>query len=138
MNTQPAAVPIPEGQGGGNPAGREKPKEGLSPATLGAILKLTKTKELFVRFEIGFKRTTPRYPGLAAEAQAPHGEPVAPQPKLAFSAAAPRPAPALLDAAAALPGAGGAPASSSSGSSLFVQLKGGVSVTPPDGYPPPP
>ena len=132
MSTQTAAALIPEGQAAGNPAGRVRSNEGLNPAILGGILKLTKTKELFVHFEIGFKKTTPRVSVRAAEVPATQGEMAAPQAVHAVAAASPRQAPTLLDSTTS-----GNPGSSTTGSSLYVQLKGGVSVTPPDGYPPP-
>ena len=138
MSTQPAPLPRPEEQGGSNPIGHERSKESLNPATLGAILKLTKTKELFFHFEIGFKRAGPKSLGRAAEVQAPQGEAVVAQPVRAFSAAPLRQAPTLLDNGAAPQGVAGGSDPATSGSAGYVRLSAGITATPPDGYPPKP
>jgi hypothetical protein len=138
MSTQPAPLSRPEKQEGVTLSGHERPQEGLNPATLGAILKLTKTKELFFHFEIGFKRTTPKYLSRTTEVQAPQGEAVVPQSVLAFSAAPPRQAPTLLADGAAPQGVAGGSDPATSGSAGYVRLSAGITSTPPDGYPPKP
>jgi len=135
MSTQAAPVTKPEGQQGSNP-GKDCAPASERAAITNLALKLTKTKQLFFHFEIGFKRTAPVSIGRAAEVQAPLGGEAVPQP-LAFPASAPRPAAPALDAAAA-PAAGGSSGSTQSGAAVYVLVKGGTSQTPPDGYPPPP
>ena len=139
MSNPPAALNKRDEPAGGNP-GEDSPQAGLRPATAtdNAILKLTKTKEVFFHFEIGFKRTSPKVLGRAAEAQAPQIEQAVPQPVLAFSAGAPRQAAPALDAAVAPQAVPGGSGSSTSGGAVYVLVKGGSTVTPPDGYPPPP
>jgi hypothetical protein len=138
MSNPPAALNKRDELSGANP-GQDICQPDQRSAYDSAMLKVTKTKQVFFHFEIGFKRTSPKALGPAAEAQAPPIEQAVPQPVLAFSAGAPRqPAPAL-DAAAAPPQpVAGSSGSSTSGGAVYVLLKGGTTVTPPDGYPPPP
>jgi hypothetical protein len=143
MNTQSASL-SKAAEPPANHPGEGSSKPGDNPAILSTILKVTKTRALFLHFEIGFKRTAPTHSSFAADlpaglaadlpAPAPQSEQVVAQPVLAFSAAAPRqPPPALAGGVAA----GGGSGSSTSGSAVYVCLKGGTTVTPPDGYPPP-
>jgi hypothetical protein len=140
MSNPPAAVNKRDEPAGGNP-GEDCPRTDQRAVTETAILKLSKTKEVFVHFEIGFKRTSPKVLGRTAVAQAPPIE-AAPQPVLAFPAGAPRQAALALDAVGApqaVPGDGSSTSGgSSSGGSVYVVLKGGSTVTPPDGWPGPP
>jgi hypothetical protein len=136
MSTQPAPEPKAEEQEGSN-VGKQGSPATERAAIMSTALKLTKTKELFFHFEIGFKRTAPASNSRAGEVQAPQGEQAVSQPVLTFPAAAPRQAAAALDGAVA-PSAGSGSGSSGSGGAVYVLLKGGTSQTPPDGYPPPP
>jgi hypothetical protein len=135
MSNPPAAVNKRDEPAGGNP-GEDSPQANQRPANDSAILKLTKTKQVFFRFEIGFKRTSPKALARAAEAQAPQLEQAGPQ-VLAFSAGARQAAPAL-DAAVAPQAVPGDSSSSTSGGAVYALLSGGTTVTPPDGWPLPP
>jgi len=144
MSNPPAAVNKRDEPAGGSP-GESSPQADQRPATGTATLKLSKTREVFLHFEIGFKRTSPKVLGRAAEVPAPQLEPAAPQPVLAFSAGAPRQAAPALDASATpqpatggsgSPGTGGSDPSTSGGA-FYVLLKGGETVTPPYPFPPP-
>jgi hypothetical protein len=138
MSTQPATLNKRDEPSGGNP-GEDSSQADQGRATDSAILKLTKTKQVFFHFEIGFKRTGPKAFRRAAEVQAPQIEQAVPQPVLAFSAGPLRQAAPVLDGVAASQLAADAGSgSSTSGGAVYVLLKGGTTVTPPDGYPPPP
>jgi hypothetical protein len=148
MSNPPAAVNKRD-EPGANP-GEDSPQADQRPATGTATLKLSKTREVFLHFEIGFKRTSPKVLRRAAEVQAPQIEPAVPQPVLAFSAGAPRQAAPALDAGAApqaspavsdSSGTGGS-VSSRSRVSVYVVMKAGSTyrpetVSPPAPYPPP-
>ena len=138
MSNPPAALNKRDELSGCNP-GEDTVQPDQRLAADRAILTLTKRKEVFFHFEIGFKRTSrPKDYGRAAGVQAPQIEQAVPQPVLAFSAGAPRqPAPAPDGGVAAQDATGGS-GSSTSGGAVYVLLKGGTTVTPPDGYPPPP
>jgi len=144
MSTQAAAASKPEepeepGEHEGSKLLKEFPQNERA-AVMRTVMNLTKTKELFFHFEIGFKRTAPAAISRAAEVHAPLAEHA--QPPLAFPAGAPRQAAAAQapDAAVALPagGAGGGSGSTQSGAAVYVVVKGGSSQSPPGGYPPPP
>jgi len=140
MSNTPAAANKRDEPAGGNP-GEDSPQADQRPATATAIdpaiLKLTKTKQLFLHFEIGFKRTRPKALARAAELPAAQIEQAVPQPVLAFSAGARQAAPAL-DAAVAPQAVPGDSSSSTSGGAVYALLSGGTTVTPPDGWPLPP
>lgn len=136
MSNPPAALNKRDELSGGNP-GQDVSQPDQRLAAESAILKVTKTKQVFFHFEIGFKRTSPKVLGLAAEAQAPPIEQAVPQPVLAFSAGPPRQLAPALDAGVAPQAVPGGTGSSTSGGAVYVLLKGGTTVTPPDGYPPP-
>jgi hypothetical protein len=138
MSNPPGALNKRDELSGCNP-GQDISQPDQCSATDSAMLKVTKTKQVFFHFEIGFKRTSPKILGRTAEAPAPPIEQAVPQPVLAFSAGAPRQAAPALDAAVApsQPVAGSS-GSSTSGGAVYLLLNGGTTVTPPDGYPPPP
>ncbi|HXO41284.1 MAG TPA: hypothetical protein VN999_07550 [Thermoanaerobaculia bacterium] len=138
MSNPPGALNKRDELSGCNP-GQDISQPDQRLAADSAIWKVSKTKQVFFHFEIGFKRTSPKVVGPAPGAQAPPIEQAVPQPVLAFPAGAPRPAALALDAAVPPPQpVAGDSGSSTSGGAVYVLLKGGTTVTPPDGWPPPP